>query len=174
MSGSIWLIGFRGAGKSTLGSKLAEALNLDFLDLDQEWELRSGVTILEFTAQNGIEKFRREEEKLLNETSLLLDQGRTIIVATGGGFVDWAPSRAILERSALPKVFLDPPAEVLWQRLAEHPDRRKIGNLTSPAAMEALLEMRRPFYEKIASIRWKDQDINVCLTASKSLWGSQK
>ncbi len=165
---ALWIIGFRAAGKSTFGRELAQKLGLAFLDLDREWELRRGMSILDFAEKHGLEAFRREEEALLREVSGQMEGGKRLVVSTGGGFVDWAPSREILEQSAFPKLYLDPPATQIWQRLKNRPDRQKIGDLTSFAAMESLLEKRRPFYEKISSIHWKDQDINGCLAALKS------
>lgn len=164
---ALWIIGFRAAGKSTFGESLARSLGLPFLDLDREWEQRAKISIVNFAEKNGLDAFRKEEESLLRETSVRMRAGERLVVATGGGFVDWPPARAILEESSFPKLYLDPPAEVLWERLKNRPDRQKIGHLSSFAAMEALLEKRRPFYEKIASIHWKDQDITGCLAALK-------
>lgn len=170
MSGGLWLIGFRGAGKTELGHRLATELGWSFVDLDQEFEQKSGLKIVDYVAEAGIDAFRREEEKLMLAARWRLEEpGPGVVVATGGGCVDWAPSREILIKSARPKVFLDPPADELWARLQKEPERLKIGNLTDFFAMETLLEKRRPFYEKIATFRLGSQDISGCLAALKSL-----
>ncbi len=165
----IWLIGFRGAGKSTLGAWAAERMHRPFLDADAEWELRQGESILQFVMREGEAAFRKTEESMLREISSRLDAGEGLIVATGGGFVDHAESRKVLLASSHPKFFLDPPPEALWGRLKESEERLKIGNLTTFEAMHSLLEQRRPFYKKIASSTWKSQDISECLPALERL-----
>lgn len=169
MKRSLWIIGFRGAGKTTLGRWAAEQLGREFLDMDAEWELFYGGSIADFVAKEGEERFRAQEEAILRATSKRLDEGEGLVVATGGGFVDWPASRKILLASRHPKFYLDPTAEALWERLRGQEDRLKIGNLTSFEAMRALLEKRRPFYEKIATLEWKNQDISECLPALKRL-----
>lgn len=166
----LWLIGFRASGKTTLGRALAQAAGAAFLDLDEEWERRAGESILAFVEREGINAFRREEEGLLREASSRLER-EALVVATGGGCVDWQPSRDILLQSRSPKAYLSVPAELLWERLKEEEDRRKIGQLTDIDAMRKLLETRRPFYEKIATFRLESQDIEESLTALKRLWG---
>ena len=167
MSNAVWLIGFRAAGKSTLGAKLAERLGWHFIDLDAELEERLGCTILEFVSRSGEAEFRAKETALLREASGLFPDG--LVIATGGGFVDVPESRAVVEASTWPKVWLDPPGERLWERLSAAPDRLKIGHLTDFAAMEKLLEKRRPFYEKIATFRLESQDISDCLASIQRL-----
>lgn len=169
MKRGVWLIGFRGAGKTTLGRQAAEALGRQFLDLDAEWELFYGVSIVDFVMKEGEERFRAQEEAILRSTSKRLDEGEGLIVATGGGLVEWPASRKVLLASRHPKLFLNPPAEALWARLSEQKERLKIGNLTSFEEMSALLEKRRPFYEKIATLHWKNQDISGCLPALERL-----
>ncbi|MGZ3706780.1 MAG: shikimate kinase, partial [Bdellovibrionota bacterium] len=110
--------------------------------------------------------FRTRETELLREVSQR-DAGRGLVIATGGGFVDEPESLALVASSPWPKFWLDPPAATLWERLGGAPDRRKIGNLTDFPAMLALLEKRRPFYEKIATSRNKSQDISECLASLK-------
>jgi shikimate kinase len=162
---AVWLIGFRAAGKSTFGSKLAERLGWRFVDLDAELEARLGCSILELVEREGEPAFRARETELLREVSAI----ERVVIATGGGFVDVPESRAVVEAAAGEKVWIDPPAERLWERLSEAPDRLKIGHLTDFAAMRALLEKRRPFYEKISTFRLESQDISECLASIQSL-----
>lgn len=165
----LWLIGFRGAGKTTLGRELARQLGRPFLDLDEEWEARQGEKIVDFVQRAGMEKFRESECALLEETARRMAGGEGLVVATGGGFVDWPSSRKILDASAPPKIFLNPPAELLWERLREQPERLKIGHLTDFNRMVELLEKRRPFYEKISTAACENQDISEILLLAKSL-----
>jgi shikimate kinase len=169
MRRSLWIIGFRGAGKTTLGQWAAPLLGREFLDMDAEWELFYQESIVDFVQREGEARFRAQEEALLRATSARLDAGEGLVVATGGGCVEWPASRKILLASAHPKLYLDLPAELLWARLKDAKERLKIGNLTSIEDMTALLEKRRPFYEKIASSAWKTQDISECLPALERL-----
>jgi shikimate kinase len=161
-----YLIGFRAAGKTTLGRRLAAELGHGFLDLDEEWEKRSGRGIGELVAEQGIEAFRREEEKLLRE---LDGKSDPTWIATGGGIVEWEPSLQILARSRREKIYLEVPAEELWRRLEPYPERKKIGNLHNFSALEALLEKRRPLYEKIATRRLENRVITSALNDLKTL-----
>ena len=85
------------------------------------------------------------------------------VIATGGGFVEREASRKIVVDSPWPKLWLDPPERLLWERLEKDQERRKIGDLGDFAALQALCRKRRPFYEKIATFRSESQDISDCL-----------
>lgn len=159
---TIYLIGFRAAGKTTVGRALAEKLGWDFFDLDSLWEKRTGETINEFVEKNGLEKFRRGEESILSEMEAVAT-GPHRVVATGGGLVDWAPSVGLLLRAAAPKIYLEVPEEELWARLQRQPERRKIGDLHSFEQMKNLLQSRRVIYEKIATYRVPSRDITGAL-----------
>jgi len=162
---ALWLIGFRGAGKTTLGRQLATRLGWRFLDLDEEFERQHG-PILAFVEAHALDAFRAKEQELLEEAARGMQE---IVVATGGGFVDWPASRKILEEHTAPKLFLNPPAELLWERLRAQPERLKIGHLTDLLSMRALLEKRRPFFEKISTAACETQDISEILLHLKSL-----
>lgn len=158
-----YLIGFRGAGKTTLGREVVRRLpGWSFLDLDEEFEKREGTSISAFVDAQGTERFRRREAELLREIDEQLGPHR--LVATGGGVVDWGPSRELLAKSHGAKIFLDAPAEALWARLEKEPERRKIGGLTDITAMRGLLEKRLTHYEKIATYRVENRDITQALT----------
>ncbi|MGE3263549.1 MAG: shikimate kinase [Bacteriovoracia bacterium] len=163
---AFYLIGFRGAGKTTVGRALAKELELDFLDLDEYWEKKSGTEIIEFVAANGLDAFRREEEKLLREMET---NDVPLVIATGGGVVDWPPSRALLEASPRQKIYLEVPPEELWARLENSPERKDIGDLHTFERFEALLEKRRVHYEKIATFRAENRVITDTLAILKEL-----
>ena len=165
---AVYLLGFRGAGKTSLGKRLAEDLGWDFFDLDEEWERREGRTILDFVDEFGLDRFRASEHELLRETATLAGP---VVVATGGGVVEFAPSRAFLLTEEAPKVFLEVDSAELWQRLEKQPERRKIGGLTSPEALEKLLLQRLPHYEKIATFRVSNRDITTGLIEIKQSLG---
>ncbi len=77
----IFLIGYMGSGKSTLGRRLAKHLNLQFVDMDHYIEERNYKTIPQIFAEEGEAEFRKKERKALEE----LSEFTNIIIATGGG-----------------------------------------------------------------------------------------
>lgn len=167
-----YLLGFRGAGKTTLGRGLARGVGWTFLDLDEEWEKRNGISILNFVERNGEQRFRETESLLLAEVNYLACTERLpqpLVIATGGGIVDMEASRQTLLASPLPKILIEVGEEELWARLSGQAERRKIGGLSDPQALNALLAFRRPFYEKIATYRLKNQDITQSLIELKRL-----
>lgn len=166
------LIGFRGCGKTTVGLALAEELGWQFCDTDELWEQAHGQKIVSFVANEGIEAFRRGEEAVL--ASLVMPGSPTaassgLVLALGGGFVDWPASISLVESCSWPKVFLDVDADQLWERLAGSPERRKIGGLDRLEDLAALLEKRRSKYEKMANYKVKNWDINEALAELRKI-----
>jgi XRE family aerobic/anaerobic benzoate catabolism transcriptional regulator len=92
----IALLGLRGAGKSTLGAKLAQALELPFIELDREVEREAGAKLGEVFALYGQDAFRRFERRALER---VLDENERAVIATGGGLVtDPSTYELLLER----------------------------------------------------------------------------
>jgi len=79
--GVIFLVGFMGCGKTTLGRKLANRLGYDFMDLDHILEAKEGMTIAEYFAKHGEDAFRRLESEVLKHTRY----PEHAVVSTGGG-----------------------------------------------------------------------------------------
>ncbi len=77
----IYLVGFMGCGKSSLGKRLARKLEYDFLDLDQEIEKQTGKTITEIFRHEGEDWFRRKEKEVLHKTISM----ERLVISTGGG-----------------------------------------------------------------------------------------
>jgi shikimate kinase len=99
----IFLTGFMGAGKTSVGRLLAERLKMPFVDLDLEIEQRTGMAIREIFATGGEPAFRQLEHETLHQVL----QGAEAVVATGGGTVTFEPSARLLAASGL-SVFLNP------------------------------------------------------------------
>lgn len=114
----IVLIGLSGAGKSTIGAKLAECLNVGFADMDVVFEEQAGQTISTYFEQYGELSFRNAEERILQE---LLGKNLGVI-ATGGGTILREKSRALLKERAR-VVYLDTTPEVLYSRLLDDDKR---------------------------------------------------
>lgn len=89
--GLIFLVGFMGCGKTTLGKKLANRLGIEFIDLDHVFEAKEGMTIAEYFTTHNEAKFREEESNLLKTTAYPANA----IISTGGGLpcffdnMDW-------------------------------------------------------------------------------------
>jgi shikimate kinase len=168
----VYLLGFRGAGKTTLGRAAALEMGWDFIDLDDSWEKQNG-SIEAYVALKGEAAFRAAEASFLAafELSIAEGQGAGLLVGTGGGLLESEAARKILLQSRHPKIYLEVEAEELWRRLEPLPQRRVLGALRDENALKALLARRRPFYEKIANYSVKNQDITASLTELKRLLG---
>ena len=99
----IFLTGFMGAGKTTVGRRLAELLGVPFVDLDQEIELRAGSTVREIFEQHGEPSFRRLELEAL-QAVLMSDE---LVVATGGGTMAGETGARLIHGAGL-SVWLNP------------------------------------------------------------------
>ena len=119
-SSSIALVGFMGAGKTTVGRALAERLGWRFADLDSLIEAREQRTIPEIFDQDGEARFR-ELETLVLEKALAGGESDFLVVALGGGAFVTEGVRDILRNHGVPSVWLDAPVAELFQR-CEQPD----------------------------------------------------
>jgi|SRR5581483_735478 len=140
------LVGFMGAGKTTVGHALARQLGWDFEDLDDRIESRERRSIPEIFAQSGEAAFRRAEHNALKES--LSERDRPRVLALGGGAFVQAENVAAL--GDFPVVFLDAPPDELWRRcqqdLRHRPLRQDLDQFRQ------LYETRRPYYLR-ASLR---------------------
>jgi shikimate kinase len=157
----ITLIGYRGTGKSTVASLLADTLGCGWRDADLLLEEKLGCSIASLVRARGEAVFRDEESVVLAEC---LDHV-TGVLSTGGGVVLRAENRALLHRLGRPVVWLTASAEVVRRRLAADPttaDRRPAlavpatGSLVSRgdplAEVATTLETRAPLYRECADV----------------------
>jgi shikimate kinase len=128
----IYLTGFMGAGKTTVGRALAENLRVPFIDLDAEVESRSGACVREIFDTLGEAHFRRLESESLRRTAAL----ETCIVATGGGVPEEPENRAWMRLNGL-VVWLDATLPVVEERLAQVTDRPLFGDSEEVARLFA-------------------------------------
>lgn len=136
----IYLTGFMGAGKTSVGKRLAEALDLAFVDLDGEVERLTGASIASLFAQRGEGEFRRAESAALAACS----KGADAVVATGGGIVEDERNIETM-RSTGRLVFLDAPFEMLARRAAADPVERPLFRDLESARRR--YELRLPLYQ---------------------------
>ena len=143
----IYLIGYMGCGKSTLGRKLAATLNLSFIDLDTFLEEKYFRTIPQIFAEEGEAGFRKKEQTVLHEVSAFDD----VIVATGGGAPCFFDNMEVMNNTGF-CIFLDVDTGSLVNRLIHAKTERPIINGKSPEELHLFIEemmvKRRPFYEK--------------------------
>ncbi|MEJ7692353.1 shikimate kinase [Daejeonella sp.] len=143
----VFLIGFMGSGKTTIGKKLANYLKFDFIDLDKFIEAKAGMSIADYFAAHGEEEFRKMEQEVLKNTHY----PENVIIATGGGTptyddnMDW-----MNENGKVAYLSLSPKA--LASRL-EHSttDRPLIRDLKGEALVDFItgkLKEREPFYNQ--------------------------
>ncbi len=108
----IYLIGYMGSGKSTLGSGLAEALGISWIDLDTEIESRYKISITDFFSKYGETAFRDVEHKVLKEIALIQD----IVVSTGGGVPCFHNNMELMNQTGL-TIYLNASAELILSRI---------------------------------------------------------
>lgn len=145
---NLFLIGPMGAGKTSIGRRLAQQLDLSFVDLDLEFEKRTGASIALTFEIEGEAGFRERERDLLGE----LVRRRGIVLSTGGGAVLNAENRARLRENGF-VVWLDADVDTQLDRL--HADRQR-PLLQGPDRREKLLrmaELRNPLYAETADLR---------------------
>ncbi|MBW8323380.1 MAG: shikimate kinase [Prolixibacteraceae bacterium] len=153
----IFLIGFMGCGKSTMGRALSTSLNLMFIDLDTFLEERYFKSIPQIFAEEGEESFRRKERKVLEEVAAF----DNVIVATGGGAPCFFDNMELMNNSGF-CIFLDVEIDSLVTRLLRAKTERPLIKGKSPDELrlfiEGMMQKRRPFYEKARHIL-KGKDI---------------
>lgn len=143
------LLGLRGAGKTTLGSRAATRLALPFVELDSLVAARAGMSLTEIFEMHGTAYFRRLERE---ELERLVSRGDRGIVATSGSLVTDHETFELLCREAV-TVWLRARPEDHFQRVIDQGDARPMAS--RPAAMEelrAILRARRALYERAAHV----------------------
>jgi shikimate kinase len=143
----IYLIGYMGCGKTTLGRKLAATLKLTFIDLDTFLEEKYFRTIPQIFQEEGEAGFRRKEQNVLHEVSTFDD----VIVATGGGAPCFFNNMDVMNNTGF-CIFLDVDTDSLVSRLIHAKTERPIIKGKSPDELHQFIDemmlKRRPFYEK--------------------------
>jgi XRE family transcriptional regulator, aerobic/anaerobic benzoate catabolism transcriptional regulator len=143
--GRIALIGLRGAGKSTLGAKLARVLDVPFVELDREVEKEAGTNLGEVFAMYGQDAFRRFERRALERA---LNEHERAVIAAGGSLVtDAATYRLLLERCQC--IWLKASPEEHMSRVVAQGDMRPFkGRSAALGEIKKLLEDRDKLYAR--------------------------
>jgi shikimate kinase len=143
ISKNIYLIGFMGAGKTSVGRILAEKLRLEYCDLDELIEAECGKTISSIFSDHGEAFFRELESKTLRSVS----QNGGQIVATGGGVVLRQSNWKIMKEEGI-TIYLKASPDVLWSRIKNDTSRPLLQVEKPFEKVRELLSFRMPLYEK--------------------------
>lgn len=143
----IFLVGPMGAGKTTIGKKLARALRLRFVDCDHEIELRTGATIPLIFDIEGEAGFRAREKRVVDDVTR--EDG--VVVATGGGAILDPENRAVLQERGF-VVYLHAPLEHLLARTRGDTNRPLLQAGDRVKRMQEILKAREPLYREVADL----------------------
>ncbi len=147
MTQTIFMVGARGAGKTTVGSALAQALGYQFVDTDLFMQQTTHMSVAEMVAQEGWSGFRRRETVALQAVT----QPSTI-VATGGGAILAEENRRFMRQHGT-VIYLRASASILAQRLEEYPEEGQRPTLTGRPIAEEIREVlaaREALYQEAA------------------------
>ena len=144
----IFITGFMGSGKSTLGKKLAQVLRRDFIDLDLYIEIKYQNKISKIFDQLGEAEFRKMEEECLIE---IIQKKEVMVIALGGGTICFKDNLTKVKQNGL-LVYLNLPAKVLAERIKKSRTIRPLlQNLKNDNLLETIeqkLHQRNEFYEQ--------------------------
>jgi XRE family transcriptional regulator, aerobic/anaerobic benzoate catabolism transcriptional regulator len=145
----IALIGLRGAGKSTLGKRLAKKIGWNFVELNKEIEAQNGLSVAEIIALYGQEGFRRMEQTALGQ---LLARNELLVLATGGGIVS-EPLTFDLILSSFYTIWLKAEPEEHMARVRGQGDLRPMADDRSAMAeLRTILLSREPLYARASAV----------------------
>jgi len=143
---AVFLLGFMGSGKSTVGHALSRQLEWRFEDLDERIQAREGRSIAEIFRDSGEVGFRQAEHRALRELVEERPPSSPVVVALGGGAFVQAENAALLKAAGALTVFLDAPVDELWRRCQneDEPDERPLRR--DERQFRQLYEARRSRY----------------------------
>jgi shikimate kinase len=137
------LIGFMGTGKTSVGRLVAEQLNFEFLDTDEQIQTRTGRTIADIFKQHGEPAFREMEGQLVVE----LSARKNVVISTGGGLPANQQNLEKLKSHALVICLWSAP-EKIWERVHHQSHRPLLHDADPQKKIRDLLTIREPFYKQ--------------------------
>jgi shikimate kinase len=149
----IVLVGLMGAGKSSIGRRLAEKIELPFVDADHEIELAADKTIAEIFKDHGEAYFREGERRVI---SRLIENGAQVLATGGGAFIN-DETRASIESRGV-SLWLKADLNLLMKRVMKRADRPLLKNDDPEAVMKRLMDERYPVYAK-ADVTVESKDV---------------
>lgn len=144
---TIVLVGLMGAGKTSVGKRVATMLGVPFVDSDAEIEIAAGMSIPEIFANLGEPAFRDGERKVISR----LISGRPCVLATGGGAFVEAETRDEIARHAV-SVWIRADVSLLWDRVKGRPGRPLLQQSDPKGVLTRLHRVRAPLYAKADTV----------------------
>ena len=165
---SIVLVGMMGAGKSTIGRRMAARLRLPFLDADIEIEAAAGMSIPDIFETHGEPHFRDGEARVI---ARLLDTGPAVIATGGGAFMREETRARIRDRAV--SIWLKADADVIMKRVKRRADRPLLQTEDPAATVSRLLEAREPVYQTADLTIWSrdvphERIVDECIDALRA------
>lgn len=151
---SIVLVGMMGAGKTSVGRRLARQLHAPFVDADEEIERAAGKTVAEIFADHGEASFRDGERRVI---ARLLREGGPKVLATGGGAFMDAETRGKVAECGV-SIWLQAGIDTLLKRVGRRGDRPLLRTADPQAVLRRLLDLREPVYAE-ADIHILSEDV---------------
>ena len=146
---SIVLVGMMGAGKSTIGRRLAARLRLPFLDADIEIEAAAGMSIPDIFETHGEPHFRDGEARVI---ARLLDNGPAVLATGGGAFMREETRNRIRDKAV--SIWLKADADIIMRRVKRRADRPLLQTADPAATVGRLIEEREPIYQHADLTIW--------------------
>ena len=164
----IVLVGMMGAGKSTIGRRMAARLRLPFLDADTEIEAAAGMTIPEIFATHGEPHFRDGEARVI---ARLLDNGPAVVATGGGAFMREETRNRIRDKAV--SIWLKADADVIMKRVSAVPTGRCCRTPIRTATVGRLLDEREPVYQTADITIWSrdvphEKIVDECIDALRA------
>ena len=150
---TIVLVGLMGAGKTSIGRRLAEKMGLAFVDADVEIEKAAGKSVSDIFAENGEAHFRDGERKVI---ARLLENGNQVLATGGGAFIN-DETRARIKETAV-SIWLKADLDLLMKRVAKRGGRPLLETADPEATMRNYIELRYPIYAE-ADITVESRDV---------------
>lgn len=138
---TLYLVGFMGSGKTTIGVELAKRLNIQVVDTDQYIEKQTERTIADIFAEEGEEKFRRLETVILKQLPT-----NDFLITTGGGLFIKEENRSWMKENGT-VIYLHCDIDEIWARLQDDDTRPLLQHQNFEKAKQ-LYEWRQPFYKE--------------------------
>ena len=138
---TIALVGLMGVGKSSVGRRLAQALDLPFHDADEEIERAAGRSVTDIFAELGEAEFRAGEHRVIRR---LLEGSRHVLATGGGAFINADTRRLLKERAVT--IWLKADLDILAKRVARRDTRPLLRGKNPVEVLRALAEVRYPIY----------------------------
>jgi shikimate kinase len=152
-SRSLVLVGMMGAGKSSIGRRLAARLEIPFIDADAEIERAAGMTISDIFTEHGESSFRSGEARVI---ARLLDAGPQVLATGGGAFMN-AETRVLIGHKGI-SIWLKADFDILMRRIRRRNDRPLLNTENPADTLQRLIEERYPVYQ-LADVTVHSRDV---------------